>query len=1162
MPPFIPQKRRRSPSPYDEPSAKRPSLFKTVDELKPSRTLQDNKAFLDQLNASEDESSLSEVDSDEFEDALNPSSPTGREQGDRTTGQGDDDAEDDIDWEDAIDHAAVSTQKKHASAPVSGDLELTLDKTSKTSYLTQTGDKKKGPSKIERQIRISTHCIHVQFLLFHNLIRNGWATNVQVQKTLVGQLPPGVRKPIERWRRDSALDTEQQDAVPRKQGPAVQPRGRKKQTKKNQRDWGHAAARQEQGQPNMTRGDPIIRLLKILGAYWKKRFTITAPSLRKQGYKPISALEEEISSFKKGPVDVEDHGERIEGLEGFLRAAKTCEGSRDVGVQLFTALIRGLGVETRLCASLQPVGFGWSKTEEAVPTKRKKKPRAKTVDGSDDLLSDVNSAIEPGDELQTPKVNSKTTQPSRKKQRSAKGGASKEEPIDLSDDPEKASVISLSGDDEDSLIDVTPATPRRKANADYDRDMPAPTYWVEAASPITHQIYPLDPFASPPGAAHNEDNLAQFEPKGAKADKAKQVLAYVIAYSSDGTAKDVTTRYLKRHVWPGRTKGYRMPVEKIPVYNKKGKIKFHEDFDWFKTVMSGYKRPHALRDAVDDIEDDTDLKPAKPQKKEIVVQKDTLQYYKSSAEFVLERHLRREEALKPGSKPVKTFLSGKGENEKEEPVFRRQDVAACRTGESWHKEGRAVKAGEHPLKLVPVRAVTLNRKREVEEAERDGEKLKQGLYARNQTDWIIPPPIENGIIPKNAYGNMDCFVPTMVPKGAAHVPMRGTVKVCKRLNIDYAEAVTGFEFGNKIAVPVIEGVVIAKGNEAKVIEEWTKDEEERKIKEEGKREKLALATWRKWLMGLRVLQRFREEYTENVDDHVREDLNPFTNKNKRKGNDEVNDIALEKEKTAKSLARDEGEENSLGEDLEVEGGGFLPIGYDEEEPMQHRIAATVDANMSDANHVAAPSGLASLATANGHHPEGEQSSSAWDDDETVPAHPPAQGTRPPKTDNHQKPPAKPQAKAPTKPRQAPRKNQKAKLPTPMDVSDPSDSPSAEESNEENANEDQAEDESECESDSSPPPSPPAKRKGRPTKAIKTVTPKRKVSAAPAARPTPKRAAARRSQTAVRSHYFEQDEDSSNDDDDADDVVQEEQSKSVAANLEGKAKSGRGNRKTM
>lgn len=133
----------------------------------------------------------------------------------------------------------------------------------------------------------------------------------------------------------------------------------------------------------------------------------------------------------------------------------------------------------------------------------------------------------------------------------------------------------------------------------------------------------------------------------------------------------------------------------MPVYNKRGKIKHYEDYDWFKTVMSGYSRTADMRTVVDDIEEATDLKAVRPEKKESKASENTLQGYKSSAEYVLERHLRREEALRPGSKPVRTFTAGKGDKAKEEPVYRRNDVEICRTGESWHKEGRIVKHGEY-----------------------------------------------------------------------------------------------------------------------------------------------------------------------------------------------------------------------------------------------------------------------------------------------------------------------------------------------------------------------------------------------------------------------------------------------------------------------------------
>lgn len=354
----------------------------------------------------------------------------------------------------------------------------------------------------------------------------------------------------------------------------------------------------------------------------------------------------------------------------------------------------------------------------------------------------------------------------------------------------------------------------------------------------------------------------------------------MIAFSSDGTAKDVTTRYLPRRLWPGKTKGVRIPVEKIPVHDRQGRVRKWEEWDWFKSVMRPYARSAESRTLWDEVEDEGDLVPAKPAKAKAIDEggKETPQGYKSSAEFVLERHLRREEALGPGAQLVRYFTTSKGEKETKEPVYLRKDVVTCKTVESWHKEGRQVKEGEQPLKFVPMRAVTVTRKREMEEREREeGGKVKQGLYSESQTEWIIPDPIQDGRIPRNMFGNIDIYVPTMVPKGAVHIPLRGTARVCKRLGVDFAEACTGFEFGKQRAVPVLTGVVVAKENEDLVLDAWEAEEAERKRKGESKKEKLVLGLWRKFLLGLRIVERMKREYGEEYG-KVPEDVNPSTKK--------------------------------------------------------------------------------------------------------------------------------------------------------------------------------------------------------------------------------------------------------------------------------------------
>lgn len=769
MPPFIPRKRPNStppPAPPDAPipnSIKKPSIFETLDKSRDLGTLQENKAFLDGLNGSDTDTSLSDVSSAEFEDAFPPQSLKRRKLNHNV------EDDEDIDWEDAI-QTGILAASKSASGP-SGDLELTFDKGTRIGSLTNPHDRKKGPSKIERQIRRSTHCMHVQFLLFHNLIRNAWACDQEAQSILKGSLTSVVKEKISKWRLASGMsegtastsNSESTSQKSRVKGGKI--RRRNVHNERNQRDWGEPAERQERGKPNMSRGDPVVKLLKTLAAYWRQRFIITAPSLRKQGYKSLEFLEAEIASFKTDKHNPEDHGEHVKGVKGFRDVARSCEGSRDLGVQLFTALLRSVGLEARQVVSLQPVGFGWNKNEDA-SGKQKKHSKATKHDSNDESSSHGDSSVAIIKSNKARTSIRKTSKSAKEKMRKKDHLAGLEDaPIDVSEDTSDTTNEPIDdGDDDESIIDITPSTPRKKSNMNYDKDIRFPLYWAEVISPITNEVYPVDPFILTPAVATNSSHLAAFESRGPRADKAKQVFAYVVAYSADGTAKDVTTRYLKRHTWPGRTKGVRIPIEKVPVYNKKGKIKRFEEYDWFKTVMSGYMRTDDMRTAVDVLEDAKDLKAVKPEKKETKAGEETLQSYKTSAEFVLERHLRREEALLPGSKPVKTFLAGKGDNAKEEPVFRRKDVAVCRTSESWHKEGRQVKAGEHPIKMVPVRAVTLMRKREVEEAERDGgEKLKQGLYSWDQTDWIIPPPIdESGVIPKNAFGNMDVYVPSMV----------------------------------------------------------------------------------------------------------------------------------------------------------------------------------------------------------------------------------------------------------------------------------------------------------------------------------------------------------------------------------------------------------------
>ncbi|KAH7062953.1 Rad4 transglutaminase-like domain-containing protein [Paraphoma chrysanthemicola] len=896
MPPILSRKRLRSDSPKAEPPPKRTraakpatrrtkeSVFQTLDTApKVKRTLSQTKAFLEQ---DDDDSELSEPESsdDEFEDVpLSKGKGIGK---DETGDEGDESVDDD--WEDAL-GGHHHTKQDHGPTPViSGDIALTLSAAPRTAFDTKA-DGKKGPSKIQREIRNATHCMHMQCLMFHNLMRNAWIQDKQVQTTLVESLSSGCWSELDRYWRDAGIkDGRSRTIAQRRDAPKTSTKdvsdkkgtwkesGKKgvkvyetaqskhqlaeekakksaqskaKSTAKsdrNARDWGATSEPLESNTPNLSAGDPLMRLLRYLAAYWKSKFKITAPSLRKRGYLSPTSLEAEINAWRQSPRHADTFGERIEDLESFREVARKCEGSRDVGEQLFTALLRGLGIEARMVVSLQPAGFGFSQAEEGKP---------KNLDKLKDAPKDL---AEPTPAQETP---SKGKLPQRAATRNKQGSVV----IDLAEDSDLSSVISISSDTDDAK--PAKKSPKRR---NYSEELPYPTYWTEAISHLTHTPVSVSPLpraiiASPSAP----DKLQDFYARGAAADKAKQVLAYLIAFSSDGTAKDVTTRYLPKRQWPGRTKGFRMPIERIPIHNRRGKVKRWEEWDWFKSLMRPYARPHNKRQPWDEVEEEGDLVPAEPDKKKEMDEeggKESLQGYKNSSEYVLERHLRREEALKPAAKIVRHFVTGKGDKEKSEPVYRRKDIVNCKTVESWHKEGREVKEGQQPLKFVPIRAVTVTRKREIEERERDeGVKPKQGLYSRAQTDWIIPPPIVNGIIPRNTFNNIDVYVPTMVPKGAVHIPLKGLARICRKLNIDHAEACTGFEFGKQRAVPILTGVVVAAEHEDIVIDAWEIEEAEKARKEAEKREKLVLGLWRKFMSGLRIVERMKAEYGEDVE---------------------------------------------------------------------------------------------------------------------------------------------------------------------------------------------------------------------------------------------------------------------------------------------------------
>lgn len=143
---------------------------------------------------------------------------------------------------------------------------------------------------------------------------------------------------------------------------------------------------------------------------------------------------------------------------------------------------------------------------------------------------------------------------------------------------------------------------------------------------------------------------------------------------------------------------------------------------------------------------------------------ETMPGFKNHPLYVLERHLRRDEVVHPPAE-LGRFRGG--------AVYPRANVLALKTAENWMRQGRKVREGCQPMKWVKQNAVTVNRKRAVEMAlaERDrlpvaGESgvaserdIMQGLYAESQTELYVPDPVVDvGIFTSSAQVEADMMV--------------------------------------------------------------------------------------------------------------------------------------------------------------------------------------------------------------------------------------------------------------------------------------------------------------------------------------------------------------------------------------------------------------------
>lgn len=514
---------------------------------------------------------------------------------------------------------------------------------------------------------------------------------------------------------------------------------------------------------------------------WRGAFRITTSGMRRARW--TTDPDSEIREAEVDPLDRDE----------FRRAAKEMEGSQDMGNQLFCALLRAAGVEARVVCSLQVLPFAMTSKDKLSPQKEVKK----TVYATASRAS--TPATEPNTEDLT-MANSSTIGkvPSARRRIGQPSLAATPPPPNI--------------------------TPREKQPI---RRLTHPVFWTEAFNKAHQTWVPVDPLVT-----QTIHKAAKLEPPLAYDGNQ---MSYVLAFESDGVARDVTKRYAKAF----NAKTRRLRIESATT----------DGVVWLKKSLRIFRRPRSDEKGRDrDQIEDAQLAHREAQEGLPT----NVQDFKHHPYYALERHLRRHEVLHP-RRAVGKVNAGTAAKPRMEEVFRRSDVQGCKSGDKWFREGREVKQGEQPLKRVPARRVRKTRL-EIEEDEDERDEM-QALYAPYQTELYVPPPVVKGKVPRNGYGNLDIYVPSMVPSGGAHIRHPLAKEAARILKIDAVDTVTGFKFQGRQGTAIVEGVVIPADfrNAVEAVIEGLGDEQR---EQEGReRSLLALKVWRRFLTGLRIRER-------------------------------------------------------------------------------------------------------------------------------------------------------------------------------------------------------------------------------------------------------------------------------------------------------------------
>ncbi|XP_028266530.1 DNA repair protein complementing XP-C cells [Parambassis ranga] len=315
-------------------------------------------------------------------------------------------------------------------------------------------------------------------------------------------------------------------------------------------------------------------------------------------------------------------------------------------------------------------------------------------------------------------------------------------------------------------------------------------------------------------------------------------LTYVVSVDGDGSLKDLGRKY--DPTWMTSTRKRRV------------------DEDWWEETLQPFLGPEDEKD----IKEDKELQ-NKLLSKPLPV---SITEYKNHPLYALKRHLLKYEAIYPPTATVQGYCRG-------EPVYSRSCVHTLHSRDTWLKEARTVRLGEEPYKMV--KGFSNNSRKARKTCEQKDEK-DLPLFGEWQTEEYQPPIAVDGKVPCNDYGNVYLFKPCMLPVGCVHVRLPNLHRVARKLNIDTAAAVTGFDFHGGFSHPVTDGYIVCEEHEEVLRAAWLEEQEIQKQKEKEKREKRAISNWTLLVKGLIIRERLKQRYSkknQTLESLAREDDN-------------------------------------------------------------------------------------------------------------------------------------------------------------------------------------------------------------------------------------------------------------------------------------------------